>query len=285
MIKLALSDLDDTLIHHDRPCASDRTIEAIRSMVAAGLHFGPVSGRIPNDMDWMFDHHPECHATGAYCNGQMVYVDGRLVREEQVATDELMRLAHALEEDGRAILTMYDVTAGDVVSAAYYISESEAYAQRMMDELPGMAKHYQRRLDAPAYTKTNIHALGTREEQTELRDWVRAEFPTMDFVFPSPFAPVIDILPHGWSKASAVQVIVDELGITLDEVAVFGDSENDLAMMGYVPNAVAVANATEQIKRVSAWEIGSSADDAVADALLDIASAAAAGEMPSFMRR
>jgi HAD superfamily hydrolase (TIGR01484 family) len=236
-------------------------------------------------MDWMFDHHPECCATGAYCNGQMIYVDGRMVREEQVAADELMRLARALEQSGRAILTMYDVSVGDFVSSAYYISESEAYAQHMMDELPGMAKRHLSHLDAPAYTKTNVHALGTREEQTELRDWMRAEFPTMDFVFPSPFAPVIDILPHGWSKASAVQVIVDELGITLDEVAVFGDSENDLAMIEYVPNAVAVANATDQIKRASAWEIGSSADDAVADALLDIAAAAKTGEMASFMRR
>ena len=113
---------------------------------------------------------------------------------------------------------------------------------------------------------------------------LREEFPSMDFVFPSNFAPLLDVSPHGWSKGSAVGVLARELGITLDEVATFGDSENDLSMIVAVPNSVAVANADEQIKAAARWEIGASADDAVADALFDIAVAASTGEMPSFMR-
>ena len=75
-----------------------------------------------------------------------------------------------------------------------------------------------------------------------------------------------------------------ELGITLDEVATFGDSENDLSMIEAVPNAVAMGNASDLIKRAARWEIGASADDAEADALFDIAAAAKTGSMPSFMR-
>ena len=106
----------------------------------------------------------------------------------------------------------------------------------------------------------------------------------MDFVFPSTTAPLIDVSPHGWSKGSAVRVLAETLGITLDEVAVFGDSENDLAMIEAVPNSVAVANASEQIARVSRWHIGQSADDAVADALFDIAATARTGTLPTFMQ-
>lgn len=45
MIKLVLTDMDDTLIPAGHDGASDYAIEGIHAMQAAGLHFGPVSGR------------------------------------------------------------------------------------------------------------------------------------------------------------------------------------------------------------------------------------------------
>ena len=54
MIKLVLTDMDDTLIPAGRNGASDYAIEGIHAMQAAGLHFGPVSGRQPSAMGWMF---------------------------------------------------------------------------------------------------------------------------------------------------------------------------------------------------------------------------------------
>lgn len=283
MIKLVLTDLDDTLICHGLPRATDHAIAGIQAMVAAGLHFGPVSGRIPNDMDWMFDGHEECYATGAYCNGQMVYIDGELVHAEAVDGEELNRVAAFLAEEDRGILTMFDVWKGDIKTAGYYATPDAAHAERML-ECFGAAKRWVSRLDEPSYLKANIHVLGTREYQTETREILREEFPSMDFVFPSMFAPLLDISPHGWSKGSAVAYMANELGITMDEVATFGDSENDLSMIESVPNAVAVANASDQIKAAARWEIGPSADDAVADALFDIAAAAATQDMPTFMQ-
>ena len=79
-------------------------------------------------------------------------------------------------------------------------------------------------------------------------------------------------------------MLVDELGISRDEVAVFGDSENDLSMIVAVPNSVAVANADEQVTAAARWHIGASADDAAADALFDIADAAITGALPMFMQ-
>ncbi len=73
--------------------------------------------------------------------------------------------------------------------------------------------------------------------------------------------------------------------MTPDEVAVFGDSDNDLPMIDAVPNSVAVANANEVVTAAARWHIGAAADDAVAGALYQIAACAATGEMPSFMRQ
>jgi hydroxymethylpyrimidine pyrophosphatase-like HAD family hydrolase len=54
-------------------------------------------------------------------------------------------------------------------------------------------------------------------------------------------------------------------------------------MIEAVPNSVAVSNASPEVARAARWHIGSSADDAVADALFQIAEAAETGELPAFM--
>lgn len=56
-------------------------------------------------------------------------------------------------------------------------------------------------------------------------------------------------------------------------------------MIGAVPNSVAVANANEAVTAAARWHIGAAADDAVAEALHQIAACAATGEMPSLMRQ
>ena len=89
MIKLALTDLDNTLIPMGAPHASVRAIAAIHAMLEAGLHFGPVSGRVPAAMRWMFGGDEACSKTGAFVNGQLVYVDGQLIHQEVLSGSDL----------------------------------------------------------------------------------------------------------------------------------------------------------------------------------------------------
>lgn len=91
-------------------------------------------------------------------------------------------------------------------------------------------------------------------------------------------------MPAGVNKGSSLGALLDELGISSDEVVFFGDAENDLQIMEKVENSVAVANATPAAAAAARWHIGSSADDSVAAALEDIACSAREGRLPSFMR-
>lgn len=282
MIKLVLTDLDDTLIKNGLPRATDHALAGIHALLDAGLHFGPVSGRIPSDLGWMFGEDEACYATAAPVNGQMVYVDGKLVHVETLDGGELNRLAEIVSHVPDACLALYDIYQSSEEGSGYFVSPVRAHAQGCMALFP----HFKRavtRLEQPTYVKANVWCAGDRSHITQVRDMLREEFPSMDFVFPSPTAPIIDISPKGWSKGTAVCRIASELGLSLDEVAVFGDSENDLSMIEAVPNAVAVSNASEEVARAARWHIGSSADDAVADALFQIVDATSNGTMPSFM--
>ena len=49
-----------------------------------------------------------------------------------------------------------------------------------------------------------------------------------------------EIVPKGFTKAKAIQIIQEMFHINLEDTYVFGDSSNDLSMFEYSPNAIAM---------------------------------------------
>lgn len=284
MIKLALTDLDNTLIPMGAPHATMRAIAAIHAMLDAGLHFGPVSGRVPAAMRWMFGGDEACCRTGAFVNGQLVYVDGTLVHEELLDGRELGEVAAWIGEYEGCALVVYDLDdISETTDGTPYHLGATADELARHERVFGRDPHLLDRLDQATYTKANLRCDLPWSQMVELRDALRVEFPAFDFVFPTLHGPFIDLLPHGWSKGRAVEVLAAHLDLTLDEVAVFGDSENDVSMLEAVPHSVAVRNASAEAREAARFRIGLSADDAVADALFALAEAARTGRCPSFL--
>lgn len=60
-----------------------------------------------------------------------------------------------------------------------------------------------------------------------------------------------DILPLGGSKAKGIEKIIEHLGIEKNKVYAFGDGLNDVEMLKYVENSVAMGNAHQQAKEVA----------------------------------
>jgi len=58
----------------------------------------------------------------------------------------------------------------------------------------------------------------------------------------------LDVLPKGGGKDVGMQVIMDHLGITRDEVMAFGDGGNDLPMLIHAGIGVAMGNAEDEVK-------------------------------------
>lgn len=133
------------------------------------------------------------------------------------------------------------------------------------------------------YYKANVrvgHGPGLAS-RAEVRTALARACPEFNLFYPGP--NYIDLLPAGWGKDSAVCLLAGHLGLEFEEVAAFGDEENELNMLYSVPNSVEVANAVPAVKRDARWHIGYSADDAVADAFFEIAAAARENRMPVFM--
>lgn len=77
----------------------------------------------------------------------------------------------------------------------------------------------------------------------------------------------MDITRKEANKAAAVRLIQRRLGITPEETVVFGDYLNDLRMIEECPNAYAMANAIDAVKKAAKNEAPSCEDGGVAEVL------------------
>lgn len=284
MIKLVLTDLDNTLIPH-KPgepfgdaVITDEGLAAIRALIDAGVHFGPSTGRGPDSMARTFRDQAWTYESGAYANGQLIYLDGKVVHEEWCSVEVLQRVVDIVDAHPYGITVIFNL---EDDQKSWGVSQNAEKVQRSTGDR--FVSHVEPRITAPSM-KTIIRMGNNASEAPVLRDLLAAEVPELDFVLPSPDAMVIDITPKGYGKGSAVRIMAEALGIGLDEVAVFGDADNDLSMLQAVPNSVAVANASEAAAVAARWHIGDALEYSVTRAMAQIAEASARGEMPAFMQ-
>lgn len=280
MIKLVLSDMDNTLVPFGARHASPRTIEAIHAVLDAGVRFGPDTGRDYVELMRFFKMDEACFMTGIFSNGKRVRADGRYVQTTLIDHDVLVRIDQALRPEEGMFLVCYPAET-NLFNPAYGVGVSSAelavfeartsFNGGTVDEVPGID-----------FVAATIACPGGSERMERCRQLIAEAVPEVRIV--SPIPEWFDVLPVGTSKAAGLEVLLDALGIGVDEVAVFGDAENDLEIMRKVPHSVAVANASDEVLGVARHRVGASADEGVADALFEIARATRAGEMPSFLR-
>ncbi|MDE1155232.1 MAG: HAD family hydrolase [Acidobacteriaceae bacterium] len=115
-------------------------------------------------------------------------------------------------------------------------------------------------LSSPRVTRWE---LGSTEVATEIV-LHRTEYPQRDLM-------IVDILPSGCSKASALRRLVEMRGITTAEMMAIGDNWNDLPMLELVGYPVLMANAPERLRELAVergWEIApANTEDGVAWAI------------------
>jgi Cof subfamily protein (haloacid dehalogenase superfamily) len=86
----------------------------------------------------------------------------------------------------------------------------------------------------------------------------------------SPLMPettFVGITRAGVNKGSALRAIAKEYGFDLADVMYVGDSDNDLAALEIVGHPVAMANATESVRKIAELEVGHVDQGGLAEAL------------------
>lgn len=85
----------------------------------------------------------------------------------------------------------------------------------------------------------------------------RTEYPVRDLT-------ILDILPPGCSKGSALQRLATQRGVAPDDILAIGDNWNDLEMLEFAGRPVVVANGAPdfvELARRRGWEVAPSNDE------------------------
>ena len=116
-------------------------------------------------------------------------------------------------------------------------------------------------------------ATGTIAEMIEAERLLRecpvaGQFECIRTAYPGNDLSILDLLPKGVSKSSALARLAQRLGIDQAETMAIGDNWNDETMLDWAGTGVLMGNATEELRTIAptrGWLIGpTNAEDGVA---------------------
>ena len=245
MIRMIALDVDGTLLT-SRGELTGETVRAIRAAREKGVKVVLSTGRSAPEAVWL--------TRLAGCDGRAVCLGGAAVADMA---------------DGRHI-RRWDIPDGLAASVLDILRDKPLACMVFAGEVnlldPYSARFYRETYPFPAYLDTVVEA-------QDISSWLKAHRRPLTKIHaegaPELFPPVLEalgrlpgltltrsgrenfeILAGGADKGRALRLLGEEWGISPEETAAIGDSDNDLAMLRAVGCPVAMGNAPDRVKAV-----------------------------------
>ncbi len=259
MIKLFVSDIDGTLLVPGKE-VSAKNIEAIKKMVDAGITVTIATGRMYRAAL------PIAQKLGVNVpiityNGALIKtVDGKILHAEYLPADLVVEIVNFFEKRNWYLQNY----SGDVL---YYPARSDytdfyESTQKVTGNEISWAALREKTDKVCKLLSISSSAAETAERIAALK----AEFGNKIEVTKS-HPQFTEIICPGVSKASAIKILAQKLGVDKSEVMAIGDAENDLPMLKAAGQSVAMGNALDIVKNSCDFVTGNCEDDGFAEAV------------------
>ncbi len=257
-IRCIAVDLDGTLLNSSHRVGT-RSAAALRAASRVGILVVPATGKAPSSLRGVL---PSLGLNGpAIClQGALVTAEGgRLISQTPLPSEVADRTAVWAQRRSKTLVAY----CGDHVLAAECNSLTDLMipyqdpVPQAVGSLPGAlasrSVHKLMFIDEPALIPEIRRTLSI-----ELDGWAKLvqSLPNM-----------LEILPLGVSKGSALRTLLEPLGIDAGSLMAIGDAENDLEMMKLAGLPVAMGNASEEVKSAADWVVASNDCDGVGEAV------------------
>ena len=107
MIRLVVTDIDDTLVCRERRVITKRGQAAMHALIDAGVVVGPATGRDIYRVGYSFRFDHALYSTAVVANGMKVYYQGEKVLERELPLEGLAKVAKLCTTDERAGLLLF----------------------------------------------------------------------------------------------------------------------------------------------------------------------------------
>ncbi len=256
-VRLVISDVDGTLVRHDKSL-TEATVAAFARLRAAGIPATLISARPPAGLDWLADRLDIDLAMGAFNGGTL------FTREGVVGTPHRLPA-----ETVRAILKMGAVTGVDIWVFAdghwYARDEDNAHVPReklSSGLMPTLVSDFATvsAADKIAFVCDDADTLHQLETKAH------AAFGATIMVAMSQ-AYFLDFTAPEANKGDGVAALAARIGVPLSQVAVIGDMANDLPMFARAGFSIAMGQSSDAVKAAADAVTASNEDDGVAQAI------------------
>lgn len=232
--KIIFFDIDRTLYDPDTSSIPKSTIEALRILnEREDIEIAIATGRafymlhiIEEIIDYI--------NIFVLINGQIIMKDGKTIYRNPIPTKDVLEVVEVLDSK-----KMKYGFLGEFDETLNIVDDKGKEAFELVDmKLPRIDPHFY--LDNDIYQmwtfcdKRNTDFFRNRFENLQIVTWLGGGF---------------DILTKGQSKKEGIKKILEIEGIELQDAYAIGDGDNDIEMMDFIENSVAMGNGSETCKR------------------------------------
>lgn len=257
--KVIFSDIDGTLLNSQHRI-SKRTLEALQKWTDKGNDLVLTSSRGVSGIM------PIVNRYGLHCSiialGGAVILnsDHEVLLEKGMSQEQAKRIAQYVETNNLPVSWCIYSTNKWIVKS---MSDPKIRKEASIVEAEPTHQGYDVLKEDEVVGKVLL--ICDHETINEIQRDMKLAFP--DFSITKSSDVLLELLPHGISKASAVQAFCEEKRISLEQTIAFGDNYNDLEMLSAVALPIVMGNAPQEIKEKYAAVTLDNNSDGIAYAL------------------
>lgn len=260
-IRLIVADLDGTLLNSDHVVAPF-TAAAVDAAIERGVLFTVATGKTFSSTPAIIERF-RIRIPVICGNGTQVFApDGTLIYEHPIPLDYALEAVHMAQNEGfRAIVYTREglLTDGRDDNVAELVAHHEPEPGIVPDLDAALRNHH--KPYKLVLMSRNLAAVESMQKRMTARFEGRAA------VVRSGLASLVEIMPCGVTKGTALQVILDQVGVRAEETIAFGDNCNDLDMLKRVGIGVAMGQSPPDVRDHVDYVTGTNDEDGVGHAL------------------
>lgn len=258
-------DLDGTLTNSEK-IITLRTFDALMKAQREGVRLVLASGRPTFGIAALANQLQLADYGGyvlSYNGGRIIDWCKKTVIFSQVVDQKLVPILYDFAEKAQLPIVTY---LPDAILASKNEGEYLAEEARINGMPVVVVQNFVEEAMQIAGGSTKFLIPGEPELLIQLESEMKAALSEQMEVFRSaPF--FLELPPKGIDKAQSLQRLLTHLGLERESLMAFGDGFNDLSMIQFAGQGVAMANAVEEVKSIADFVTTSNEEDGIAQAL------------------
>lgn len=258
-------DLDGTLTNSEKNI-TPRTFDALMKAQREGVRLVLASGRPTFGISALANQLQLADYGGyvlSYNGGRIIDWCEKTVIFSQVVDQKLVPILYDFAEKAQLPIVTY---LPEAILASKNEGEYLAEEARINGMPVVVAQNFMEEAMQISGGSTKFLIPGEPELLIQLESEMKAALSEQMEVFRSaPF--FLELPPKGIDKAQSLQRLLTHLGLERESLMAFGDGFNDLSMIQFAGQGVAMANAVEEVKSIADFVTTSNEEDGIAHAL------------------